>query len=248
MPRGLATWLDDTIDTKLQPKSKKSVPNQHNKTHPCAQAREATAAAAAAPPSTPTTRQRVTSTATASPSFPIIDVDAVTPCASAVGLGQTTPLASSRNTSALPSQAPWDPFASEEHHAEQDDAFSRLLQGRPSAKPKGARSAGVYPSLSTASSPGSTWDPFASSGQGKENGGDNAFSRLLASPGQGASGKGRGVLLKGARSSAGKRKRPVGSLHSSGPSTSSGAEEDAVTRFCECPVCGKRVRFLVCMW
>ncbi|CAM9308817.1 unnamed protein product, partial [Laminaria digitata] len=102
----------------------------------------------------------------------------------------------------------------------------------------------------TGSSPGSApWDPFASSGEGKENGGDNAFSRLLASPGQGASGKGRSVLVKGqgarSSSSAGKRKRPVGSSPM-GASTSAGMGEDAATRFCDCPVCGKRVIIELC--
>lgn len=239
MPGGLAAWLDGPIDTKLKPKREKNV-LQHSKLHRGVQPREATAAAAAA---------------TDSPNFPIIDVDAVTPCATAVGPGKTTSLASSSSSSTpkraatLPAKAPWDPFASEERHAPQDDAFARLLQGRPSSKLKAARSAGVSPSLSTGSSPGSApWDPFASSGEGKENGGDNAFSRLLASPGQGASGKGRSVLVKGqgarSSSSAGKRKRPVGSSPM-GASTSAGMGEDAVTRFCDCPVCGKRVRFLV---
>ena len=245
MPGGLAAWLDDPIDTKLKPKSEKSV-LQPEKLHPCAEACEATAAATA-PPSAPTARQPVTAIETGSTNFPIIDVDAVTPCESAAGPGKTTRLVSSSNTSKAASSKAgsallWDPFASEERHAQQDDAFVRLLQGRPSSKLKGARSAGVSPSLSNGGSSGSTWDPFASIGEGKENGGDNAFSRLLASPGQGASGKGRGVLFKGARSSAGKRKRPAGSSPN-GSSAPAGTEEDAMTRFCDCPVCGKRVRF-----
>ncbi|CAM9308745.1 unnamed protein product, partial [Laminaria digitata] len=94
MPGGLAAWLDDPIDTKLKPKREKNV-LQHIKLHRGVQPREATAAAAAATTTAAAAaaRQPLTATATDSPNFPIIDVDAVMPCASAVGPGKTTSLA-----------------------------------------------------------------------------------------------------------------------------------------------------------
>lgn len=134
---------------------------------------------------------------------------------------------------------PWDPFGSDCR----EDAFARLLSA--TNRPAAGSSTTATTTASTLSPPAasSSWDPFASTGDGKENRG-NALSKLLASPSQPNSGsKGR------SGPSSAKRKRPaVGSTLLLNAAAAGGARAggagnaEAVTRFCECPVCGKRVR------
>ncbi|CAN0496400.1 unnamed protein product [Ectocarpus sp. 12 AP-2014] len=135
----------------------------------------------------------------------------------------------------------WDPFGSDCR----EDAFTRLLSA--ATRPAGSSTTPASTSQPAAAPASSSWDPFASTGDGKENRG-NALSKLLASPSQ-PNGSSKG---KSGPSSA-KRKRPaVGSTllnatTAAGGARAGGAENaEAVTRFCECPVCGKRVLIELC--
>ncbi|CAM9495520.1 unnamed protein product [Ectocarpus sp. 6 AP-2014] len=135
----------------------------------------------------------------------------------------------------------WDPFESDCR----EDAFARLLSA--ANRPAGSSTTTASTSQPAASPASSSWDPFASTGEGKENRG-NALSKLLASPSQpNSSSKGR------SGPSSAKRKRPVvgstllNATTAAGGSRAGGAgNAEAVTRFCECPVCGKRVLIELC--
>ncbi|CAB1112882.1 unnamed protein product [Ectocarpus sp. CCAP 1310/34] len=134
----------------------------------------------------------------------------------------------------------WDPFGSDCR----EDAFARLLSA--ANRPAGSSTTTASTSQPAAGPASSSWDPFASTGDGKENRG-NALSKLLASPSQpNGSSKGR------SGPSSAKRKRPaVGSTllsaAAAGGARAGGAgNAEALTRFCECPVCGKRVLIEMC--
>ncbi|CAM9354004.1 unnamed protein product [Ectocarpus sp. 4 AP-2014] len=135
----------------------------------------------------------------------------------------------------------WDPFRSDCH----EDAFARLLSA--ANRPAASSTTTASTSQPAAAPASSSWDPFASTGDGKENRG-NALSKLLASPSQpNGSSKGR------SGPSSAKRKRPaVGSTLLNATAAAGGARAggagnaEAVTRFCECPVCGQRVLIELC--
>lgn len=169
-----------------------------------------------------------------------IDVDAASPDATNAGGG--------RNNLNLPQTSAekpaWDPFSSNSSCVDaREDAFSRLRQGAAAAQQQPATSTTAStPSPPTWREPpsSSSWDPFASTADGKENRG-NAFSKLLAAPGQQhSSHKGRSFV-----GGPGNRTKLNGIIMAAPGGTGTEAEE-AVTRFCECPVCGKRVRLGVC--
>lgn len=158
----------------------------------------------------------------------------------------------------------WDPFEfSHDARGEaKSDAFARLVQGasaKLSTRGGGGGGGGVVHAGNSATyttparkcdlrnMPGSNtttvvsdWDPFASGGKGKENR-RNAFSSMMEATGRGNSVGGTPVNSKGV-ASARKRKRPMGfSKGEAGGGRDTGST-GASTRFCECPVCGKRVR------
>lgn len=167
----------------------------------------------------------------------------------------------------------WDPF----HCGDgRENAFARLLSSSSSSSSK-PRTTQRTPDTQAPSTPisklretSSPWKPFASGGDNKENRGrENAFSKMLAgtmcqqrftSGTTRSTGKGSSVFGKPVRSLSdsvnGKRKRPrpAGPSVLKGPVPGAGAgartKAGATTRFCECPVCGKRVRleYLCCGW
>lgn len=167
---------------------------------------------------------------------PVIDVDAASPDATAAGGGKIN------RVQAPAEKGVWDPFASKVTCEDaSQNAFALLRKGAAAAKQP------ATPTASTPSPPAwregrgppaSSWDPFgASLADGKENRG-NAFSKLLAAP---TSQQQHSSLQKGRSSCGGPRKKTRLNSSSGGGSP----EADAVTRFCECPVCGKRVRLCV---
>lgn len=169
-----------------------------------------------------------------------IDVDATSPDATSARGGRNNLLPASAGKPA------WDPFSSSSARVNaREDAFARLRQGAAAAKQQPATSttAASTPSPPSwrreSSPPSSTWDPFAGTADGKENRG-NAFSKLLATPcQQHSSHKGRGLVGGGS----GKRtKLSARTAAVAGGLGGTASEAEAATRFCECPVCGKRVR------
>ena len=182
-------------------------------------------------------RPRVPSRAAAAP---VIDVDAASPGATAAGGGKTNLPRAPAGSEA------WDPFSSKgtrEDASQSKNAFALLRKGAAAAK---------QPATSTASTPSppawregsrppaSSWDPFgAPLADGKENRG-NAFSRLLAAP---ASQQHQSAQRRNSSGGPGKKAKLNNNSSSGGGGGS--PEADAVTRFCECPVCGERVRIRV---
>lgn len=168
------------------------------------------------------------------PAAPVIDVDAASPNATAEGGGKTNRLR------APAAKGAWDPFSSKGTREDaRQNAFALLRKGAAAAKP---------PATSTASTPSppawregsrpraSSWDPFgAPLADGKENRG-NAFSKLLAAPAS----QQHSTQRRASSGGPGKKTK----LNSSGGGGGS-PEADAVTRFCECPICGKRVSCVV---
>lgn len=158
------------------------------------------------------------------PDDPIVHVDNVKMNKSANALSKRIP---------SPGEE-WDPFATHARAGSRPDAFARLLQGASSKSTttpsRNTRDPGVHGYSRSPTAPSSSWDPFTPHNASSNK--ENAFSRMLSSPGAGSN-KSRASPGKGARIG-GKRKRPVGS--SSSVPTSMEA-----TRFCPCPVCGKRV-------
>lgn len=153
--------------------------------------------------------------------------------------------------------SPWDPFAIRRHNAAaggdknaevSNDAFTRLLQKASSSKQLTTPAHTAQKSATSVSPPAAVWNPFAStctSGDGKENRQGNALSKLVGSAPRTSAKGGRNLMFKGMESASagGKRKRPSEGFGVSG-GASAVSEADmagATTRFCECPVCGKRV-------
>lgn len=159
------------------------------------------------------------------------------------------------DTTRIPKQdAPtneWDPFSNADDQRNPADtalgsadrrssidnnAFTRLLQGGTLSSSKPKADAATTPRRTD------SWDPFSSKPdeEGKENSRGNAFLTMLAAQVGSNSGGGRSALAGKSRvadmKNAGKRKRVGGGL--------TGDTVGAATRFCECPVCGKRVRRL----
>lgn len=243
MPGGLASWLDDENEANAIDRRNRSN-NRGNTDNP-----GATRAIPAPVQARPNRQPLITMKEVHALDVSIIDVDAETSNANAGEkkevAGSATPSdmrqrgETSRSTGhcSQDEPRPWDPFASNPAGDKRLDAFTRLLQG-----PAVSTAAHSHPCTRTGRTidQSITWDPFPDlADDGKENG-DNAFSILLASPSPGA-GKGRGGAPgKGQRLSTGKkRKRPVGSSPSNGA-----VGTGAATRFCECPVCGKRVSLI----
>lgn len=174
---------------------------------------------------------RVPSTCAAAP---VIDVDAASPDSTAAGVGKTNHLQVPAEKEA------WDPFSSNGTCEDTNqNAFALLRKGAAAAKQPATTSTGSTPSPSAwregSKPPASSWDPFgASSADEKENRG-NAFSKLLAAPTSQ-----QHSAQKGRSSFGGPGKRTK--LNSSSSGGGGSPDADAVTRFCECPVCGKRVR------
>lgn len=190
---------------------------------------------------------------------PVIDVDRETlpPHAAAAPSGETKGGPSRRSTEkcAMPDSAEknaWDPFGqgkSRTAGGARENALTRLRQaaaGRSSAAAASTATRTPSPLTPRGLAASSSWDPFAcDSDGGKEN--RNAFSKLFAAAGQhqGNSSQGRSSGPAGM-----KRKRPTSSFLHNGNNSSatavaaggSGRGTDAVTRFCECPVCGKKVK------
>lgn len=173
----------------------------------------------------------------------VVDVDAASPDNTMAGGGKANRL------HALAGKEAWDPFSSSTAKAREGapDAFARLRQG--------AAAAAVSTSASTPSPPAwreqakpppsSSWDPFGeAASEGKENRG-NAFSKLLAATTSQQKGRAARDKLhaapKGSLGGPGKKTK----LSGGGGGGGSASEVEAVTRFGECPVCGKRVRFRV---
>lgn len=215
MPGGLASWLDDKSNSR-----KSKLPSSATAAHDVHRERKAS---------------QVVS---------VIDVDAASPDA-AVARGEkasNTPLQASAGKPA------WDPFSSNSARVDaREDAFARLRQGAAAAKqqpttPTTTASTPSPPTWRRESPPSSSsWDPFASTADGKENR-ENAFSKLLAAPcQQHSSHKGRSLVGGGGSSKRAKPSAPTAMAAGLGGTAS---EAGAVTRFCECPVCGKRVRLL----
>lgn len=166
---------------------------------------------------------------------PVIDVDAASPGATTPGGGKTNRLRAPAEKGA------WDPFSSKGTLQDaSQDAFALLRKGKGAAasKPAAASIASTPspPGLCEGSRPpASFWDPFgATVADGKENRG-NAFSKLLAAP---ASSQQHAAQRRSSSGGSGKKAKPN---NSSGGGGVGSPEADAVTRFCECPVCGKRV-------
>lgn len=253
MPGGLASWLDNENEANAINKCNiNSSNNRGNAENP-----RATRAIPAPLQAQPNRQPLTTMKGAHALEIAIIDVDAEKSNANdrekngvrVVGSATASDTRKRGETStctapcAQDEPRPWDPFASNSAGDTRSDAFARLLQGS-------ALSAAVHLSPSTPpgrTPPGRTidqsmtWDPFPDlASDGKENG-HNAFSILLPSPSSGA-GNGRGgVPGKVQRPSTGKkRKRPAGSSPSNGA-----AGAGAATRFCECPVCGKRVSLIL---
>lgn len=235
MPSGLASWLDDDTTSrkcKLPPT-----------------AREA-----------PSKKRRSKSKAQLASDM---DVDAASPDAAGASGGSNNLVRSSAGKRARgesnnllrasAGKPAWDPFSSNNHSSSssrldaREDAFARLRQGAAAAKqqPASSTNAASTPSPPTwrrdsPPSSSSSWDPFGSTADGKENRG-NAFSKLLAAPSQQHSSQNGRSLFDGG---SGKKTK----LSASVPPTPLAAgvggmasEAEAETRFCECPVCGKRV-------
>lgn len=238
MPGGLATWLDDDVniehenckgtDTGGVHTKPKNRPNFHAAATPLPPSRGFPSLEAATGHDHPPLKQNQA----------VIDMEAVAYSKSTASTA-STPSQSSITATAAVAEALWDPFLVKQDMTtpSKPNAFARLLQGASSATKQPSSTEDNAQPITPVSLV-SAWDPFAS-GDGKEN---NAFSKMLAATLFSSSSSTSRV--KGGRSSgAGKRKRPVGSLGLSG-----GAAADAnagvvaaTTRFCECPVCGKRV-------
>lgn len=164
----------------------------------------------------------------------VIDVDAASPDATAEGGGKTNCL------QAPAEQKAWDPFSAKGACEDaSQNAFALLRKGAAAAAPATPTASAPSPTAWREGSrpPASYWDPFEEplAADGKENRG-NAFSKLLAAP----TSQQQSSMHKGRSSAGGPGKRTRLNNHGGGS-----PEADAVTRFCECPVCGKRVR-LVC--
>eukprot|EP00903_Cladosiphon_okamuranus_P009192 g8779.t1 len=178
-------------------------------------------------------RPRLPSRAAAAP---VIDVDATSPGTTAAGGGKTNRLRAPAGKGA------WDPFSSKGKREDaSQDAFALMRKGAAAAKPPAASTASASspPAWREGSRPpASSWDPFGPPcADGKENRG-NAFSKLLAAPASQQHGP------HGKSSFGGSVKKTKLNNGSGGGGGSS--EADAVTRFCECPVCGKRVIIELC--
>lgn len=172
----------------------------------------------------------------------VVDADATSPDNTMAGGGKANRL------HALAEKEAWDPFSSSTSKAREDapDAFERLREGAAAAAGSTSASTPPVPAWRepTKPPPSSSWDPFgAAASEGKENRG-NAFSKLLAATPTQQKGRAARDKLHTApkRSLGGPGKK---TKLSGGGGGGSASEAEAVTRFCECPVCGKRVRFCV---
>lgn len=175
----------------------------------------------------------------------IIDVDGASPEAAPSARGGKKADTSSHSLlgrdsmSRSAEKAAWDPFGPDSTCGARDNAFARLRQGA-AAGLSAASASTPSPPASRDPATLSSWDPFACAGDdGKEN--RNAFSKLFAAasqPGNHSKGK------SGGGPGSAKRKRPGVAVPTSSTvgGGGAGAAAEAATRFCECPVCGKKVR------
>lgn len=169
---------------------------------------------------------------------PVIDVDAAPPAVTAEGGGG----GKTNRLQAPTEKEAWDPFSSKGTREDaSQNAFALLRKGAAARHPTAATSSASTPSPPAwregSRPPASSWDPFgASAADEKENRG-NAFSKLLAAPTS---------QQQHSSSSTQKGRSSFGAPGKKAKLSSGGGgspEAGAVTRFCECPVCGKRVRF-----
>lgn len=214
MPGGLSSWLDD--ESSSSGKNTPRVP-----------------LLAANPNGRVGSRKEVS----------VIDVDGASPEPAPRAGGAKKPGSSRQSSlgkdsmSSSAEKTAWDPFSRDSTCGGRENAFARLRQGA-AAGLSAASASTPSPPASRDPVASSSWDPFACAGDdGKEN--QNAFSKLFAAASQhGSHSKGR----SGSGPASAKRKRPGVGVANASAIVGAGGAAEAATRFCECPVCGKKVR------
>ncbi|CAM9328066.1 unnamed protein product, partial [Hapterophycus canaliculatus] len=181
----------------------------------------------------------------------IIDVDGAPPEAAPAAKGGTKSDVHSHITlrkgsmSSSAEKPAWDPFGPDSTCGARENAFARLRQGAAAGRSAASSASTPSPPASRDPAASSSWDPFACAGEdGKEN--RNAFSKLFAAASQHGS-QSKGKSGGGGPSSA-KRKRPTSRVAAPNAARAGGVRgaAEAATRFCECPVCGKKVIIELC--